>query len=983
MRNGFLQDSAYWDEKLAAYLHDPPDKALRIPGHEERSRRLLDILGPLPQPDPGLIRMADQTAAGMDRTQLPGHSARADLNGSIDFLGRPLLTHPTAREAVLPLQLDMTREDCASVARAIEALIEADIERVCDSFPGRPELLSPARFHYVHHALRERLRRENIGGLGGLWGRLPADTRIPDHSIWQHCGLAAAIYSCFKRSKTCQAALLVVSLAPVQGFIERARKLRDLWVGSVLLSWLAFEGIREVIYRLGSDHVLYPSLIGQGLVEDMLRRECGLEGLLAGDDGVPKAEGASLPNKFVCLVPAGEEEETAAAIEARVREAWEDLGRMTLDRIETVIGGKKDPYLIEQFHRQMKGYWTFRWSACPLLDEGWELQIKGLLPPSVWEKPFNLVADSKEHALPYPLSGQAAFYSVSHAMAQSFLAAGKYVYCEGGALEKDAESRLPVEKNGRPDGSTEREEGIKCGLHGDLEALRFEWRPGEDRNPRPSVDPFWSLLKQDRDLRPEFRSSERLCAVATVKRLAGRVIKGSKTDHPLKPLFEKADVFPSTTELAFGDWLNEVAGKEPQGVKALEPYGSWRKVLAQFIHDTDEPDAPAGKGEHRRVLEPEARRTCREFLHAMEKRGRLWTDADRYYAILLMDGDRMGRLVGGEILPARWESTIHPDLTERLRTPSFDAAYRGFWKEHLGETRVVTPGVHAALSEALGDFSLHTVPEIIRRCRGRLIYAGGDDVCAVMPVSTALSAAHEIARMYATPYVVYDAVTGTAQPIVGPWVPERLRLAYHLGEDRCLSISGAVLICHHKRPLADAMAAARRLLEGGAKEEGGRNAVAVELAKRSGGPRAMVMKWNARPHEALLAEIPKEIAPDDTLVDHFLDFSRAFGARTRLCMSSSLMYRVEEMRDGLDALAARNPADLPKFLKTLIVRSDPSLKPGKGEARNPRLERIAWQAAALLLGPDAAVRPEALLIARFLGPQLFRYQGTGEGGCHV
>jgi CRISPR-associated protein Cmr2 len=53
--------------------------------------------------------------------------------------------------------------------------------------------------------------------------------------------------------------LMVFSLTPVQGFITTARKLRDYWSGSILLSWLAFEGLRWVMENLGPDHVLYPS----------------------------------------------------------------------------------------------------------------------------------------------------------------------------------------------------------------------------------------------------------------------------------------------------------------------------------------------------------------------------------------------------------------------------------------------------------------------------------------------------------------------------------------------------------------------------------------------------------------------------------------------------------------------------------------------------------------------------------------------------
>jgi CRISPR-associated protein Cmr2 len=77
--------------------------------------------------------------------------------------------------------------------------------------------------------LRFQLAEQNKAGLGGLWHRLPADTRFPDHSIWQHNALTSALYSSMRLAGCADnIGLMVFSLAPVQGFIENARKLRDL-----------------------------------------------------------------------------------------------------------------------------------------------------------------------------------------------------------------------------------------------------------------------------------------------------------------------------------------------------------------------------------------------------------------------------------------------------------------------------------------------------------------------------------------------------------------------------------------------------------------------------------------------------------------------------------------------------------------------------------------------------------------------------------
>jgi len=58
-----------------------------------------------------------------------------------------------------------------------------------DKFENKPDEFKKARFLYTHLVLRFRLAQDNVGGIGALWHRLPADTRFPDHSIWQHNAL--------------------------------------------------------------------------------------------------------------------------------------------------------------------------------------------------------------------------------------------------------------------------------------------------------------------------------------------------------------------------------------------------------------------------------------------------------------------------------------------------------------------------------------------------------------------------------------------------------------------------------------------------------------------------------------------------------------------------------------------------------------------------------------------------------------------------
>lgn len=940
----FRKESDYWDMKLANYIHDPPDKALRIPGHEERSRALADALGSLPVPDKNLYGRADRIAAGMDRTLLPGYHRDATKNGAVDFTARPCLTHPIAGEFPLRVKFDNGFAQ-SDVERSMSEIIRRDLGGepgkggLSDQFQGRPTEFSAARFYYFHHVFRMRLANENAGGLGALWYRLPADTRIPDHSIWQHCSLVSALASCFSLSEKAQAALMVFSITPVQDFIARARKLRDFWAGSLILSWLAFEGVRRIVYDLGSDHVLYPSLVGQPLMDEVLVRELRLAWLASDQCDGSSGEVASLPNKFVCLVPAGAgiEAETAGAVRDSIVRAWTEMRDATLRVVEQLT--RADEYLETQFSRQFDNYWSFKWSACPLLDETAIDTVKKLLHQSVWSEPIDFLRSS---SWAKSRSGsEGGLYGVTHALTQSFLAAGK---------SRREDQRQP-------------EPGIKCSLHGDFEVLRFKEQ--EDLNPPASNDPFWSAFKLAWHAKPDFKPSERLSAVGLMKRVAYRVCR-SIPAHPLRPFFAKAERFPSTTEMALSDWLEEIRSEAEHlmGTESLSGWESTRKQIAQFVHESEEERGNGEAFDEISVLSREERSRLRELIEKLSEKHPL-QEEDKYYAILLMDGDRIGRLVNGETISAQWRTVQHPDLVARLERTDFDPVYHGFWSSRLHNRRLLAPAVHAAISESLADFSLYTVPRIVNKYHGRLIYAGGDDVCAVMPVSTVVDAAREIAAWYREGFV-FVPPSGKLDPqaLDGEWIPAPGRLAMHLGRGAEISISAGILICHHKKPFSAAMTRAHELLSKNAKREGGRNALAMELNKRSGGPRILVVGWNEFPWSDVLPSNAAESGGGWTLLDYFLQLGDAIGNPSARSLSSSLVYRLEELRPGLEAVIKTSPSDLVPLILKQIERSGTTNVDEKPEA-------LALRVAALIArsprGKEPAIETESIVMSKFVG----------------
>jgi CRISPR-associated protein Cmr2 len=99
----------------------------------------------------------------------------------------------------------------------------------------------------------------------------------------------------------------------------------------------------------------------------------------------------------------------------------------------------------------------------------------------------------------------------------------------------------------------------------------------------------------------------------------------------------------------------------------------------------------------------------------------------------MMDGDRMGEWLRGERSP-KLREVYHEKLTAYFKQiPGAESL--------LDARRPVGPALHAAISDALARFSNHHVPEIVRAHQGALVYAGGDDVMALLPAAGAIACA--------------------------------------------------------------------------------------------------------------------------------------------------------------------------------------------------------------------------------------------------
>ncbi|RYD28418.1 MAG: type III-B CRISPR-associated protein Cas10/Cmr2, partial [Verrucomicrobiaceae bacterium] len=223
-------------------------------------------------------------------------------------------------------------------------------------------------------------------------------------------------------------------------------------------------------------------------------------------------------------------------------------------------------------------------------------------------------------------------------------------------------------------------------------------------------------------------------------------------------------------------------------------------------------------------------------------------ESDAHYAILCMDGDDMGSWVGGSRTPL-WKNILSGS-SEDPKTPL--GYFRAKWGKQWDTVRApLTPSFHAALSEALGNYSLYCAGQIIDAFGGQLLYAGGDDVLAMLPADQAVDCADAL-------QLVFRGIDPSPQGRASRTVQQKLSGLFTFpapGFVRCLKGTGAgehcrpnwpvmvpgphttasigIAVGHVRSPMQDVIQGARDA-ERDAKKVSGKGALALRILKRSG-----------------------------------------------------------------------------------------------------------------------------------------------------
>ncbi|MBI5192713.1 MAG: type III-B CRISPR-associated protein Cas10/Cmr2 [Nitrospirae bacterium] len=321
----------------------PPEKPIilgRI-GHEGRAKEIMAAI--IEKADAKItneVRTADHIASAADRINLS-----KDEGFISDFRNNPAIIHPLSGKDF----------DLMSLAQVeigeITAAVDRSFVALSDKYGNDLEKLYLALWRELLDLLIKDTEQQSR--LGQLWELLPADTRMPDHSIWEHKRITSAIAGALPKP-----AFLLFAIGPVQEFIATARKTQDLWAGSYLLSYLSWSAMKVVAEEFGPDSLIFPDLCGQP-VTDLWVKEKGLK--IEGNVGSGQLSSPTLPNRFLAIVPETSVADIANKAKKAVKEtfllACNAVKDKMVEKLE-ISSGEWDAIWQRQTEDFMETYWT-------------------------------------------------------------------------------------------------------------------------------------------------------------------------------------------------------------------------------------------------------------------------------------------------------------------------------------------------------------------------------------------------------------------------------------------------------------------------------------------------------------------------------------------------------------------------------------------------------------------------------------------------
>jgi hypothetical protein len=928
-----------WESKLRAYLHDPPEKALDLAWHKARAEAHQSGLG---LAETEFNHSADHTAAAADRLPWPTyHHLECAFDGSENHFRHPL------GKAVLKITPFSTADIATDKAWRSRPLLAGDPGD--SGFDHRAQFLAYWRL-WRWWASDQRLPRDPRLAF------LPADTRMPDHTIWAHNSLVSALQGCVEDG-VCRPAFLLFQLGPVQEYIAQARRTLDLWSGSYLLSYLMGCGLRHIALNseLGPDHVIFPNLCGQPIFDLLLKDEVWAKASVREETDDSKASTLwdslgydsdyarlrlltpSLPNRFLAIVPAGRATEIAKEVEKVVRTSHENIAKavwkLASQKLGTRVANQETRFFAQSSRFLDLSWQTLPWPKLPSEAKTLTAQI-----PSPKDADFQAGLQSiLDLASQMPRDHR----DVRNFKCDEFPAGTR---SPGGHNIGGWKDKSKLEDDAQLDNPGAAWSAVYALLNWQLDAVRQTrawkawnvggWSTGIEHNKDSLNGREEAILNLGSDAVPESD------------------VKGLNDAFGVEHLFKKGELLGASTlikRLWPNAWLLDPKNHRNHGHEPLFKSGDFSMPDTRDIADGRPFDMSGDT----------------------DKQG----DDERksYFAVLAFDGDEMGK----------WVSGTHPNmpkLGDQLADYKKAGERKGarvYFEQNaalkalLDKPRPLNPSFHLQLSEMLGTFSNVCARRVVEAFDGRLIFSGGDDVLALVPADRALDCARSLRAAFRGEQSL-NAVQGAWMVSKGKGFAEKdfgltlFEVAHEgfvqLHKNNYLIMAGepkgfpaivpgpaadcsvGIAIAHFKSPLQDVVRAAQAA-ERRAKKELGRSAVAVSLFKRSGEITEWGCQWNSgglEIYDAVLQAIAKR------------------------AVSNKFPHRVVELLDGYltetSPLAAKSLEPLPDF-KTVEIAM---LEFRHALDRQGQAKRTPEYAALERLAADADDSPASPSIRRYL-----------------
>ncbi|WP_337884665.1 type III-B CRISPR-associated protein Cas10/Cmr2 [Fischerella thermalis] len=600
---------------------------------------------------------------------------------------------------------------------------------------------------------------------------IPAETRLPDSSIWSHASITAALAGAlagydltmaeiehWPANKTLSHPYLAsFTFTPVQELIKASRKMRDFWAGSWLLHYLSAKVCWEVSKKYGPDSFLYPSLYQQPLIDHWLLQEFPKFDQWIKQPDTNQLLTAGFPNVLVLVLPKDKVKAAMQMAKQTLLEEWGRIGHLVFEELQTQRHWMPD---LQANHKTWQGWlesqWQFYWTALPIGKE--DKSLKNAAIPKereteflewqnaqnqayITNKKYNLFKDEERDflrdAYQQRLERQNRRFSVNvGSWWAAIFDANRYAL----ASVKNARNwELPTAFGPRSTIS-----GIGPVVH-----------PGGDWITERETKKYW---QHHAGL---FDGREQLNATETVKRVLEKVL-----DKLLDIKNEDAIAasYPDLTagvagylkvhekdinhKSQFEDACQEIIKKFPWAKDVIiEMRNKWgipwidKENLPQRFHprllnagwlveDAETPELrelenklKAANEQNQEIIRreiSELRKNYRQEIQKIIDKFYPGNNPADWYVLAAGDGDSMSEWLQGKKLEK------YGNYTPSQLSVNLDS-----FQKFLEVKKRMGPSTHNALSRALLDFSNQLVPYLTQqRYAGRLIYAGGDDVLA-------------------------------------------------------------------------------------------------------------------------------------------------------------------------------------------------------------------------------------------------------------